>query len=226
MKKPMLVPFSFFNTLYLQAQSSLLPLMAGLIMCLVFACQVSSPSVPAVPPVEVHVSLNETLPIAITKDAGATFITFYTEEDYRKIFLDELKKLLATDMISVDNVNPQFAISFAALEMNETTNTDTVKDQKSQDNGKVFYIAEAKLKATGTLLNLSSQQSVNWNVTHDKHERVTSFQNLGQIVKGDNKKMDEYRKKDFDKNEFVSLAGGCGQKAAREINKIIRKQLP
>lgn len=182
-------------------------------------------STPVAPPPDVHVNLNESLLITITKDAEASFITFYTEDDYRKAFLDEIKRSFTASQIIPDNISPQFEITLTTLEMNETTVTDTVKDQKSKDNGKVFPLAVAKLKASGTLTNLQTQQTTPWTVTHDKKERVTSFQNLAQIVKGENKNLDEYRKKDFDRNEFVSLAAGCGQLAARDITKTIRRQL-
>jgi hypothetical protein len=182
-------------------------------------------SAPAAPPPDVHVSLNENFPVAIIKDAEATFITFYTEDDYRKAFLDEMKRSLTVSQVIPDNVSPQFSITLTSLELNEATVTDTVKDQKSKDNGKVFPLAVAKLKASGTLTNLQTQQTIPWTVTHDKRERITSFQNLAQIVKGENKNLDEYRKKDFDRNEFVSLAAACGQMAARDISKTIRRQL-
>jgi len=89
----------------------------------------------------------------------------------------------------------------------------------------VFDIAFAKLKASGTLVYLSNQQTMSWTADKDKIERVTSLQSPAQIIKGENKDLSEYRKKNFDRGEFVSLSGGCGQNAADAITKAIKKQL-
>jgi len=97
-------------------------------LCWLNSCQSAKPL-----ETEVRIKLHEALPITITKDNGATFITFYTEDDYRKVFIDELKKSLAINKVVVDNVNPQFRIFFNELHLNETTTTDTVKDRKTME---------------------------------------------------------------------------------------------
>lgn len=205
----------------MQKRTNILFFLSGILTPLWFSsCQVSKPL-----ETEVRVSINESLPIKITKDAGATFITFYGEDDYRKIFLQEVKNSLALHKVIVDNTNPQFSLAFIELTMDEKTTTDTVKDEKSKDNGKIFDIAVAKLNASGTLINLNNQTSTPWAVEKSKRERITSLQSLGQVISGENKGLNEYRKKDFEKGEFVSLSGQCGQKASEEIYKVIRKQV-
>ncbi len=74
-------------------------------------------------------------------------------------------------------------------------------------------------------MNLADQSKQSWTATKNKKERVTSLQSLGQMVTGENKELNEYRKKDFDKNEFLSLAGQCGQDAAGEISKRVKRQM-
>ena len=184
------------------------------------SCLVSKP-----PETNVHVTLDETVPIKITKDAGASFVTLYTDDEYRKIFLSELKRLLPLYKVIVSDSAPQFHITISQLELQEVTTTDTVKDEKSKDNGRVFNVAVGKLRSSGQVVTLATQQSNGWEGKKEKRERVTSLQSLGQMVQGENKDLNEYRKKDFDRNEFVSLSGQCGQEAAQSISKMIRRQL-
>jgi len=174
---------------------------------------------------DVRVDLDENVPIKITKDDDATFITFFGEDDYRKSFLEGMKSSLGYDKIVIDHANPQFRISISEFDLNERTTTDTVKDQKSKDNGKIFDIAVATLKVNGLITNLSDQKSVPWTADKDKREKITSLQSLGQMMSGENKNLTEYRKKDFDKNEFITLSSECGRRAATVITNSIRRQM-
>lgn len=173
----------------------------------------------------VRVSIRETVPVIITKDAEATFINNYIEEDYRKAFVNELKRTLAFNNLVIDPDNPQFDIIIDEFSLNETTAIDTVKDEKSKDHGKTFPIAEGSLRTAGSILNLATQQTTPWSADHKKRERLTSFQSPDQMIKGENKDLTEYRKKNFDRNEFVTLSGKCGQNTADAITKLIRKQI-
>lgn len=185
-----------------------------------YSCMVS---VPTEPETEVRVSLNESVALEIIKDSGTRFITLYSEEDYRKAFLDYFIASMNEKKIIIDNANPEFSITLTKLELTEISTLDTVKDERSPDNGRVFDIAIAKGIASGTITKLATQKTETWIADRDKKERVTSFQSPAQIIKGENKELNEYRKKDFDKNEFVSIAAQCGQKAAKQISKTIRK---
>lgn len=184
------------------------------------ACYVSKPLETAV-----HVSFDEVLPVTISKDDKARFVTNYTENDYRKAFLDGMKSSLSYDKVVIDNTNPQFKVSITELQIAEIITSDTVKDDKSKDNGRVFGISKAMLKVSGTVVRLSDQKSATWTADSDKRERITSFQNPSQIITGENKNLDEYRKKDFDKNEFVSLSAQCGQRAGSSVTNTIRRLL-
>lgn len=187
---------------------------------IVNACLMSKPL-----EAEVRISLSEQVAVNISKDLGASYIDAYSEDDYKKIFFDELKRLLALEKIVVDNTNPQFSISITQLALQEKLSADTVKDERSPDHGKVFRITEGLVSANGTLTNVTNQKTINWTATKDKRERITSMQSLGQMVTGDNKNLTEYRKKEFDKTEFYALAGQCGQKAAAVIASNIKKQM-
>lgn len=187
---------------------------------LLAACYVSKPL-----ETEVRVGLSEVVPIKILKDEGATFVSNFGDADYSKAFIEGMTSSLGFDKVIVDNANPQFSITISELELSETTSSDTVKDEKSADNGKIYSIAVANLKATGTMVNLSTNKSITWTADKDKKEKVTSMRSLGQMVTGDNKELDEYRKKDFDKNEFVQLSSQCGNRAASVITNNIRRQL-
>jgi hypothetical protein len=194
----------------------------GLAAC---ASTASQPSTPPPPLPEVKISLNETLPISTSKDERATFITFYGEEDYRKAYLSELRRVLTDNRIIIDPTAPQFTVSFTSLKLNERTVADTVKDTRSTDNGKVFDVTIATLEASGSLLNVANQSSSIWIAPYDKKEKVTSWRSVGQMIKGENKSMDEYREKQFDRNEFVQLSGSCGARTAYLLAKKIREQL-
>ncbi|GAB1444660.1 hypothetical protein MASR2M41_02790 [Flammeovirgaceae bacterium] len=182
-------------------------------------------SAPAVPETEVRVSLDESVAIEIFKDSGTRFITLYSEEDYRKAFLDYLKSSMNERKLIIDNTNPEFSITITKLELTEISTLDTVRDERSPDNGRVFDIAIANGKVSGTITNLATQKTETWTASRDKKERLTSFQSPAQIIKGENKDLNEYRKKDFDKNEFVSIAAQCGQQAAKEVGNSVRRQL-
>ncbi len=186
----------------------------------VYSCMVSAPAEPVT---EVRVSLDESVAIEITKDNGTRFITLYSEEDYRKAFLDYFKSSMNEKKIIIDDANPEFSITVTKLELTEISTLDTVKDERSPDNGRVFDIAIAKGIASGTITNLATQKTETWTADRDNKERLTSFQSPAQIIKGENKDLNEYRKKDFDKNEFVAIAAQCGQRAATQISKTIRK---
>ncbi|MGB4973269.1 MAG: hypothetical protein WBO32_11465 [Cyclobacteriaceae bacterium] len=187
-----------------------------------YSCMVS---VPAEPETEVRVSLDESVAIEIIKDSGTRFISLYSEEDYRKAFLDYLKSSMNERKLVIDNTNPEFSIAITKLELTEISTLDTVKDERSPDNGRVFDIAIANGKVSGTITNLATQKTETWTADRDKKERLTSFQSPAQIIKGENKDLNEYRKKDFDKNEFVSIAAQCGQQAAKEVGNSVRRQL-
>ncbi|MEQ8424068.1 MAG: hypothetical protein RIA63_05110 [Cyclobacteriaceae bacterium] len=191
-----------------------------LLLVLLISCYVSKPL-----DTQTRVKLDENIPIKINKEEGARFVENFGEADYRKAFLDGMKLSLGYDNVVIDDANPQFIITFAELEILEIATTDTVKDEKSQDNGRIFEIAEAKLKVSGTLVNVSDQKSITWSADKDKSERITSLQNPSQIIKGENKDLNEYRRKDFDKGEFVELSGQCGRRAATVIVNNIRRQL-
>lgn len=196
-----------------------------LLQCFLLACVLSSCLMSKPLETEVRISLQNQLVVQLVKDLSASYVSNYSEEEYKNIFLDELKRLLALEKIILDDANPQFTVSVLQLTLQEKLTSDTVKDERSADNGKVFRISEGLVKASGELTNIATAKTVRWTADKDKKERVTSLQSLGQMVTGENKNLNEYRKKEFDKTEFYALAGQCGQKAAGVIANMIKKQV-
>ena len=171
---------------------------------------------------DVRVSYNTDFAIIRKKEGNSDFLSKHTDEEYRKAYIDAVKVEMANDHLIPDDANPEYIVKITSL---ESTKLDTVKNEKSKDNGMVRELTLAGLKTTGFVTKAGTSISSNWNAEKDKNESLTSNRSLDQMIDGKNKDGTEYREKAFDDNEFILQAGHCGRRAGVRITKEVQSLL-
>ena len=174
---------------------------------------------------EVHVRIDENIPVSLFNNGNSNFIGAGSEADYQAKFLEGMKSEFNGSQVIIDQANPEFEIHVTSFSITESTSEYTVNDTTSEDHGRKYELSELDLEAKGTVVRLSNNQSYSWSALKDKEEKVTSNRNAGQMVTGQNKEKNEYRKKDFSENEAVDLSWNCGRRAGTSIVKEIIRAL-
>ena len=162
---------------------------------------------------EVHVRLDENIPVSIFNNSNSNFTGAGDEATYRSKFIEGMKAEFQTSKIIPDGVNPEFEIKVLEFTITETTKEETVNDSTSDDHGKKFELTKLELSAKGTVTRLSDNVQYNWSASKNEEEKVTSLRSGGQIVTGQNKEKNEYREKELNENEAVDLSWNCGRRS-------------
>lgn len=191
-----------------------------LMVCLIQGCYISKPL-----DREVHVFVQPDFPVNIVNTGNSMFSSKHSEEEYRKSFMDALIAELKLNHVIADGSSPEFNVIITSLDLHESTKMDTVKNVKSQDNGRVRELTQAGLKSSGKVVRISTGGSGTWNADKSKDEEVTNNRSLGQMIEGVNKDNSVYREKIFDDNEFMNLCALMGRRSAVRIEKEIQSQL-
>jgi len=172
---------------------------------------------------DVKVSLSESIAMSISNNGNSTFSSNYSEEEYKKAFIEGMKAEFASGHIILVDNSPEFTVSISEFSMIESTKTETVSDSDSEDNGKVFELSSLSLNAKGQVVKVDGTDSRDWWADKSKDEKVTNSRSGGQIITGDNKDNNTYREKEFSDNEALDLARKCGRRSgARIINDIVK----
>lgn len=172
---------------------------------------------------DVNVSLNESMIMSISNHGNSSFSSNYSEEEYKAAFIEGMKAEFASGHIIIVDNNPEFAVSISEFTMIESTKTETVSDEDSDDNGKVFELNSLSLNAKGQVVKVNGSESRDWWADKSKDEKVTNSRSGGQIITGDNKDNNTYREKEFNDDIALDLARKCGRRSgARIINDIVK----
>ncbi|MCH2233999.1 MAG: hypothetical protein MK078_07080 [Crocinitomicaceae bacterium] len=174
---------------------------------------------------EVHVRLDENIPVSIINNGNSNFTGAGDETAYRTKFIEGMKAEFTTSKIIPDGVNPEFEIKVSEFKITESTREETVDDTSSSDHGKTFELTKLELYAQGTVTRLSDNVVYNWTASKNEEEKVTSLRSGGQIVTGQNKDKNEYREKELNDNEAVDLAWNCGRRSGNSAVKEITRAL-
>lgn len=174
---------------------------------------------------DVKISINKDFPVQIKNEGKSNFSSKHSEDEYRQSYLTEMTKELQINHIVIDDAAPQFIAKISLLEITESTKMDTVKDEKSKDNGMIRELTMAGLKTNGTIAKAGETTNHNWQAEKAKDESLTNNQSFDQFVNGQNKDHSSYREKAFDDTEFVKQAGVCGRRAAVRITNEIQRLL-
>lgn len=172
---------------------------------------------------DVNVSLSESFMIAISNTGNSTFSSNSTGDEYKAAFIEGMKAEFSSGRILIVENDAEFSISINEVSMTESTNTETVSDVDSDDNGKVFELTSISVNAKGTVIKTSDGDTRDWWADKSKDEKVTNSRSGGQIVTGENKDKKTYREKEFDSGEALDLARKAGRRSgARIINDIVK----
>ena len=198
----------------------ILPIVIAMSLTCLESCYVAKPL-----DREVHITINNDFPVTIKNTGSSNFSAKHTEAEYRQAYLNGLKAELTSNHILIDETATEFVVKINSLELHESTKIDTVKDEKSKDNGLIRDLTLAGLKTSGTISRVGSTISTNWEAEKNKDEKLNNNQNVGQILLGQNKDNTVYTEKGFDDNEFVVQSGHCGRRAAVKITHEIQSLL-
>ena len=174
---------------------------------------------------DVNVSLNTDFVVSVTNNGSSTFSSKYSEEEYKAAFIEGMKAEFAGGHIKIVESNPEFTVTVSEVSMVESTKTETVADEDSEDNGKVFELSSLNLSAKGQVVKVAGSDSRDWWADKSKDEKVTNSRSGGQIITGDNKDNNTYREKDFNDDVALDLARKCGRRSGARITNDIVKAL-
>ena len=174
---------------------------------------------------DVKVSLDENFTVKITNTGKSNFIKNYSEQEYKKAFIEGMKAEFVGSHIIIDNNNPEFNISIKELTITESTISETITDINSPDNEKIFELTSLKLSSNGSTVKANGEKKQTWWADKSKDEKVTNSRLAGEIVTGDNKDKKNYRKKEFDKDIVHDLTLKCGRRSSVRIIKNITQMI-
>lgn len=176
----------------------------------------------------VNVSINENFQVIIEKDPKGHFLDYYTAEQYKETYLKGLKSLLQLNNIIVVTENPEFTVTIEKLVLNESLTTDTIKDPKCPDYGKVYDITKLLVVANGTVASVTdSKKWEAFKADRTDKEKLTNIFPIGAKI-GDKKPgPNDWRKKPFDSHEFYDNAYKVGSRTGdvvtNRVNRFIKK---
>lgn len=174
---------------------------------------------------EVHVTITG-LPSATINNTGASdFTGAYTQEQLVAKFMEGMKAEFQGSKIIIDDVNPEFSISFSEFTIVESTKTETVNDTLSENHGDIFELTTLDLTAKGNVVRVADGVSYSWYANKRKSEKVTSLRSAGQVLTGTNKDKTEHREKTLDADAASDLSYKCGNRSGTSIVKEIFKSL-
>lgn len=175
---------------------------------------------------EVTVSVNSDFPVVIDKDPKGHFLDYYTTEQYKAQFLDGLTKTLGYKNIKVVTENPEFIIQIEKITLQEKLSTDTVKDTKSPDFGKVYDITTGIVKSYCKITSADGSKSESFSADKTNKEKLTNIFRPGEKINGHDPGPNDWRKKAFDSHEFRDMAYKVGDRsgdmATNRINRFIK----
>lgn len=174
---------------------------------------------------EVHVTINGLPPVSISNTGTSNFTGSYTQEQLVEQFIEGMKSEFQGSKIIIDDVNPEFSISFSQFDISETTKTETVNDTLSDNHGDIFELTTIDLTAKGQVVRVSDGATYSWYANKDKDEDVTRSRSAGQVITGGNKDRTVYREKTLDDDAASDLSFKCGRRSGVSIVKEIFKSL-
>lgn len=174
---------------------------------------------------EVHVTINGLPPISINNTGTSTFTGSYTEDQLIAKFIEGMESEFQGSKIIIDDVNPEFTISFSEFTIDESTKAETVNDSLSENHGDIFELTTLDLTGKGSVVRVSDGVSYSWYANKNKDEKVTSLRSAGQVVTGSNKDKTEYREKTLNSDAASDLSFKCGRRSGASIVKEIFKSL-
>lgn len=175
----------------------------------------------------VNVSINEDFQVIIEKDPKGHFLDYYTAEQYKETYLSSLKKLLQLNNITVVNENAEFKVVIDKLVLNESLTTDTIKDQKCPDFGKVYDITKLYVVANGTVSSVSDPKKWEaFKADRSDKEKLTNIFPIGAKIGNNKPGPNDWRKKPFDSHEFNDNASKVGSRTGdvvtNRVNRFIK----
>ena len=176
---------------------------------------------------EVTIAIDSDFDVIVENKGKSNFSEKYTNREYKDAYLTALKSSLVLHKVKVipPSMSPDFTMTISKLTIVESTRLDTVKNEKSEDDGKVFELTTVSLKANGTVTRVSTSKKYGWSGDKSKSEKKTSFQSAGEVVTGQNKDMTKYREKKFDEYTIRNLASTCGSNSGVSITKQVKRLL-
>lgn len=175
---------------------------------------------------DVNVLLKANFNVVIQNTGTSSFSKKYTEEEYKKQFINELTKSLSLKRIIVSENATEYIIEIDTLRLTESTSMDTIKNIKSPDNGRVYELSKGKAFSFGRITLFSNPaKNSKWSGEESRREKFTSFRNVEEIVKGNNADGNQYREKRFGEYEYLQMVNSCAFSAAESITRKIKNNL-
>ena len=170
---------------------------------------------------EVRVSLTTDFTVEVSNTGNSQFTSNFTAEEYKAAFIERLTSELSYSKIIVDPANPEFNVVISKVVIKESTKTETVNDEESEQHGQSYELTSLDIDASGSVTQVVGGKTETWTAYKGKEESVTSNRSGGQIITGQNKDNNTYREKEFSSDKAKDLTGDTGRRSgAVIINKI------
>lgn len=176
----------------------------------------------------VNVSVNTNFLINIEKDPKGHFVDYYTVDQYKEQFIAGLTSKLKMNNITIVNENPEFIIEIEKIVLVEKMSTDTVKDPKSVDKGKVYEVTYGEVKSYGKIRSADNSKSDSFDADKSGREKLTNFFRPGEkTADGRTPTANDWKKKAFDSHEYRDMVNTVGYRTGdvitNRVNKFIKK---
>lgn len=175
----------------------------------------------------VTVSVNDDFQVVLEKDPKGHFLDYYTAEQYKESYLKGLKSGLEIKNISIVKENPEFKVVIDKLILTESLTTDTIKDPKCPDFGKVYDITKLLVVANGTVASIADPKKWEaFKADRNDKEKLTNLFPIGAQIGGKKPGPNDWRKKPFDSHEFsqnaYTVGSRTGDVVTNRVNKFIK----
>lgn len=174
---------------------------------------------------DVHIVLEENIPITIINNGNSNFTAAGNDNDYTTKFMEGIKSEFSSSKVIPDGINPEFKVIITELKITESTSTETVNDTTSEQNGTTYELTKLEYNAKGLITRIKDNKEYTWSATKDKEETVTSNRSVIQMATGQNKEQNVYREKDFSPDEAISLTWNIGRRSGTSVVKEIIRAL-
>ena len=136
---------------------------------------------------DVHVVLDENIPITIINTGNSNFTAAGNNNDYSAKFIEGIKSEFSSSKVIPDGINPEFKILITQLTITESTSTETVNDTTSEENVITYELTKLEYNAKGVITRIKDNVEYSWSASKEKEEKVTSNRSVIQLATGQNK---------------------------------------
>lgn len=154
------------------------------------------------------------------------YVNNHSVQEYQEAFMKGLTSTMTSYNVTVvqDPAQADFIVKVERIDVQESSETHTVRDEDSEYNGATYFLHTCEVSADGSVHeNGSNLTDVHGLI--DKEEKVKNNRNLGDLLTGSNQDNNTYRHKEFSSDIFIDLSERAGNRMGSQITRKLARYI-